>query len=97
MIHSTENFVNYLKCIQMLTTESMVVRLVCLAVLCWTLHVRNIQSLESSMRQLLPCDVFPPLLDLDITSNYTEHVGHQIQEYMQDLVDPLHSLASAHL
>jgi len=27
----------------------------------------------------MPCDVLPPLLDLDITADYMEHVAHQIQ------------------
>jgi len=27
----------------------------------------------------MPCDVLPPLLGLDITPNYVEHVVHQIQ------------------
>ena len=27
----------------------------------------------------MPCDVLPPLLDLDITADYVERVAHQIQ------------------
>ena len=27
----------------------------------------------------MPCDDLPPLLDLDITADYVEHVAHQIQ------------------
>ena len=27
----------------------------------------------------MPCDTLSPLLDLDITADYVEHVAHQIQ------------------
>ena len=35
----------------------------------------------------LPCDDLPPLLGLDITADYVEHVAHQIQG-SAGLVDP---------
>ena len=80
----------------MLTTESMVVRLVYLAVLCWMLHVRNIQSLESSMSQLCHVMFFLPCL---IWTSFPNTRSMWVTKFrnMQDLVDTLHSLASAHL
>ena len=36
-----------------------------------------------------PCDDLPPLLYLDITADYVEHVAHQLRD-LRGLIDPLH-------
>ena len=54
--------------------------LVYLTTLCWNILLeKHPQPVVIDESAFLPCDDLPPLLDLDITANYVEHVAHQIQ------------------
>ena len=44
------------------------------------LHEKHLEPGVIDESTFMSCDDLPPLLDLDITADYVEHVAHQIQE-----------------